>query len=105
VAINVNPAPAVVLATLPGFTDATVAQVMRVRLQGRRITSLNELRDLAGSGGGQITAQRVVFDTRELRVTSIGWNVGYRTAVRVEALVRRGAGNSSTVTVAWRREM
>ena len=104
-AINVNSAPAVVLATLPGFTDATVAQVMRIRLQGRRITTLNELREMAGSGGGQITAQRVIFETRELRVTSIGWNVGYRTAVRVEGLVRRGAGNSSTVTVAWRREM
>lgn len=103
--INVNSAPPVVLATLPGFTDATVAAVMRVRLQGRRITALNELRELAGSGGGQITAQRVTFDTRELRVTSTGWNVGFRTAVRVEALVRRGTGNSSTVTVVWRREM
>ena len=77
---------------------------MRVRVQGRRILNLNELRQMAGNGGGQITAQRVIFETRELRVTSIGWNVGYRTAVRVEALVRRGTGNSSTVTAVWRRE-
>jgi general secretion pathway protein K len=104
-AINVNSAPQVVLATLPGFTDATVAGVMRVRLQGRRILNLNELRQMAGGGGGQITSSRVTFEARELRVTSTGWNAGGRTAVRVEALLRRGAGTSSAITVAWRREM
>ena len=60
---------------------------------------------MAGGGGARITSSRVTFDTRELRITSTGWNVGRRTAVRVEALVRRGGGNSTTTTIGWRREM
>jgi general secretion pathway protein K len=102
--INVNSAPDAVLQTLPGMSRGAAETVVRIRQQGRRITSMNELRQLTGIAN--INNNRVIFMTTEVRVTSTGWNQGRHTAVRIDALVQgSGTGNSATARVISRRSL
>jgi len=87
--INVNTAPAAVLATLPGMSDARLSALMRARESGRRITGNGDLQNVMGGAGPTIPANRVTFDVNSLAVTSTGWNRGGRTPVRVEAIIDR----------------
>jgi general secretion pathway protein K len=98
--INVNTAPPAVLATLPGFSDATVAAIMRLREAGGRIAGLPDLRTLVG---GDLTARNVTFDARSVIVTSTGWNQGGRTPYRIEAMIERGTNSTAPTNVRWRR--
>ena len=102
--INVNSAPPVVLATLPGVSDATVAGIMRLRGAGRRIVNAAELRALTGGTGSSIQTNRVKYDADSLLLTSTGWNQGGRTPVRVEAVItRRGSATTAVTTVGPRK--
>ena len=98
--INVNTAPPAVLASLPGFSDATIAAIMRLRDAGGRVASLADLRTLAG---GDLTARNVTFEARTVFVTSTGWNQGGRTPYRIEAIITRGTNSTAPTSVTSRR--
>ena len=95
--INVNTAPAAVLATLPGVSDAVVAGIIRLRESGRRFTSVAEVQATTG-GGGTLSTRDVTFDARTVLVTSTGWNVGGRTPVRIDAVITRGTNTTGMIT-------
>jgi general secretion pathway protein K len=101
--INVNTAPAPVLATIPGLGDAGVAIIIRTREANRRIALVNELRALVGASTASLPDNRVAFEVRAMTVTSTGWNQGGRTPVRVEAVVSRSGLNARTTSVGPRK--
>jgi general secretion pathway protein K len=82
-AINPNTASQAVLRTLPGFTDAIVTEILRLRESGVMLstpdnllaaigaTARNELERRDGAWRARLT-----FETREVEFTSEGWMVG-----------------------------
>ena len=104
--VNVNTAPAPVLWSLAGMTDAAVDAIMRARATGRRIPTQAALTALTGPLGPTVrfgNGGNVSFQSNEMLITSIGRNRGARTEFRVDALLRRTTGNNATSTVVWRR--
>jgi type II secretory pathway component PulK len=97
--INLNTAERPVLLTLPGFTDETVAAVLRLRGALVQIASLEQLaaalspgaRNLLLDASGELIP-RVAFETREVEVTSEGWVRGSPARARTSGLFVRGGG-------------
>src|SRR5688500_2010318 len=107
-AINVNTAPMVVLATIPGLSDAMRARVLRGRDDGRRVRDIGELRS-RGRASGPLTGHAAVstrfagFEARSVTVTSTGWSQGGRSPYRIEAVITRGGNSTAPTTVTARR--
>jgi general secretion pathway protein K len=105
--IHVNSAPEPVLASISGMTDAAITGLMRVRSTGRRVISIQDLRAVAGNLPAAVTGTgnnaTLSFQTRNVVVTSTGWNHGGRTPFQVEALITRSAAASAGSNVSWRR--
>jgi general secretion pathway protein K len=107
-AINVNTAPMVVVATIPGMTDVMLAGVMRTRDAGRRIANIAELRALGGTstpttGPVALNTRFIGYLAQSVTVTSTGWNQGGRSPYRIEAVITRGGNSSAPTTVISRK--
>jgi type II secretory pathway component PulK len=105
--VNVNTAPAAVLASLPGFGGEAAALVLRARATARPFRSLEELTQRLSPGARQSLVDagaellpRLAFETREVVVEAEGWLDGSPVRVRGEALYAKGGDALFTV---WRR--
>jgi general secretion pathway protein K len=103
--VNLNLAGRPVLLSLPGMTEESAAYVMRERRAGRPVTDLSRLIAALSPGArAQLTAALpllrnvVVTETREMHVSSEGWQPGGTTRVRVDAIISRDADGR----VSWR---
>jgi general secretion pathway protein K len=110
VRVNLNSAPEPVLRALPGMTDAMVLRLLALRSNGQRLRSVNELipgatgRPGQGSSGGGRAASRLsaltTVDTRDVLLTLVARAGPQAAPVRMDLIVRRG--NGATSTIAWR---
>ena len=117
--ININEADTVVLRSIPGMTDRVLVQILALRSQGRRITSMNQIlgaagipvRPAAAGGRGGATAntqtaqQTQLLGSTTVNVTEVGVvltaYVGpQRLPVRLNATITR-AGTASRIT--WKQ--
>lgn len=105
--VNVNSAPAPVLATLPGLGDEAIALIVRSQGGARPLRTLEELTARLSPGArssiveaGAGLMQRITFETREVVVESEGWLDGSPVRARGEALYARGGDALFSV---WRR--
>ncbi|CAN5904824.1 N/A [soil metagenome] len=105
--VNLNAAPRVVLASLPGLGDEAIAMILRARQGGRPLRSMEELTQRLSAGAREAIAEagndlsgRVTFDTREVVVTGEGWLDGSPLRSPAEAVFARGGDALFTV---WRR--
>src|SRR5471032_921897 len=117
--ININEADTVVLRSIPGMTDRVLVQILALRSQGRRITSMNKILGAAGipvrpaAGGGrggtpantQTAQQTQLLGSTTVNVTEVGVqltaHVGpQRMPVRLNATITR-AGTGSRIT--WKQ--
>jgi general secretion pathway protein K len=117
--VNLNSADEPVLRALPGMTDAMVARLLGMRSQGQRLRSVNELVPGAagrpapgrpapgrprrpGAAGSEVVRrlqQRAAVDVREVELTLIARAGPQALPVRVQAVVQRGGG--ATTTIGW----
>lgn len=105
--INVNSAPAPVLASLPGVGGEAIAVMLRAQDSARPFRTLEELtlrlspgaRQSIVDAGGDLM-QRLTFETREVVVEAEGWLDGSPARARAEALYAKGGDALFTV---WRR--
>ena len=104
--VNLNGAPAPVLLALPGMTDESVRLVMRYRIAGRRVASVNALAaELSPLARQRLTdalpalLAGTTTDTREVLVTSTASSGDGVARVRAEALLVY----DRELRVAWRR--
>ena len=117
--VNLNTAPPPVLRVLPGMTDVILAQIMQLRSQGRRITSVGQVlasaqrgrgRAPAGGaqGGGASTgtsaaeqrlAARTTVNTQEIELTMVARTGPQAQPARLVAIIERG----QQATVSWRQ--
>ena len=105
--VNLNAAPRVVLASLPGLGDEAIAMILRARQGSRPMRSMEELTQRLSAGGRAAIAEagnelsgRVTFDTREVVVAGEGWLDGSPLRSPAEAVFARGGDALFTV---WRR--
>jgi general secretion pathway protein K len=105
--VNLNTAPAQVLASVPGMSDEAASVIVRERASGRPLRSVQQLTDLLSPGARQLIQQDIarfmstaIFETREVEVTSNGWVDGSPVEVRATAVLVRGGGGS---IMTWRR--
>ena len=105
--VNLNAAPRVVLASLPGLGDEAIAMILRARQGSRPLRSMEELTQRLSAGARAAIAEagnelsgRVTFDTREVVVTGEGWLDGSPLRSPAEAVFARGGDALFTV---WRR--
>ena len=111
--VNLNTAPAPVLRTLPGMTDVILANILQLRSQGRRITSVNQVLQAAQRGrpltaaqtapngaGGRLAA-RTTVDTREVELTLTAKAAGQSQPARLMAIVERSA--NTLATIEWKQ--
>ncbi len=109
--VNLNSAPEAVLRTLPGISDAIIAQILSMRSGGQRITSVasvvgNAQRQVRGSrGGGDAAAtaaqralsSRASVDTRDLQLELMVRDSLNAEPMRLMAVLQRS--NSGRVAV------
>jgi general secretion pathway protein K len=105
--VNLNAAPRVVLASLPGLGDEAIAMILRARQGSRPLRSMEELTQRLSAGAREAIAEagndlsgRVTFDVREVVVTGEGWLEGSPLRSPAEAVFARGGDALFTV---WRR--
>ncbi len=105
--VNLNAADRPVLLALPGMTDRAVAVLMRLRAQGRRVESLQELaEELSLPAREALEAdmtnllRRTTFETREVEVRSRGWVEAGRVRIEAQGLLVRVR---STAFLVWKR--
>jgi type II secretory pathway component PulK len=113
--INLNAAPEPVLRALPGMNDVILAQILSLRSQGRRITSVqqvmtNATRVPAGRGGRgdqrqqqvervtQQLTERTTVNTTDIELTFLVRDTSRVQPTRLVAIVTRGNGNRASVT-------
>ena len=94
--IDLNAAERPVLLTLPGMSEEAVAQLLRYRRQGRRVTDLDRFADELSPSGRSLLRSALpalqagtVLDTREIHVTSDAWRRGSNVRVRIDAILSR----------------
>ena len=105
--VNLNAAPRVVIASLPGMGDEAIAVIFRYRQSSRPMRSLEEVtqrlsagaREAIAAAGNELSG-RVTFDTREVVVTGEGWLDGSPLRSSAEAVFARGG---DALFTAWRR--
>lgn len=102
--INVNSADTVVLRSVPGMTDETIAQIFSQRSQGRRISSLNSIFPRTQGrvivGNNNQLAGSLTVDVTELQLMLTARVGPQRLPVRLNAIIQRqGAGSRIT----WRQ--
>jgi general secretion pathway protein K len=104
--VNLNSAGREVLLAVPGMNEEAVAVVLRIRRQGRRLASLQELTLELSAGPRQalvdatpVLLTRTTLDTREVEVVSEGRVEGSPVRVHVEGLLVRGGDHAFLV---WR---
>jgi type II secretory pathway component PulK len=107
--INLNDAPVPVLRSLPGMTDATLNQILQLRSQGRRISSVAQIFSSPARGGrplpGQLASTAAVNALQgrtevnvsqvELTITA---RVGPQAQPTVLIAVLRNSGTTADVT-------
>ena len=105
--VNLNAAPRVVIASLPGMGDEAIAVIFRYRQSSRPMRSIEELTQRLSPGAREAIAEagnelsgRVTFDTREVVVIGEGWLDGSPLRSSAEAVFARGGDALFTV---WRR--
>ena len=105
--VNLNAAPRVVIASLPGMGDEAIAVIFRYRQSSRPMRSLEEVTQQLSAGAreaiavaGNELSGRVTFDTREVVVTGEGWLNGSPLRSSAEAVFARGG---DALFTAWRR--
>ena len=105
--VNVNTAPAAVLASLPGFGSEVIAAVLRTQGTAHPLRSLEELTQQLSPGARQSLIDagaelmpRLAFETREVVVEAEGWLDGSPVRARGEALYAKGGDALFTV---WHR--
>jgi general secretion pathway protein K len=105
--INFTTASAPVLAAAPGMSDEAVAVVLRQRAAGQPVRSAQQLQEQLSSAAREMLEHDlprflslVVFETREVAVTSTGWLDGSPVRVRATAVLVRG-GSAAIMT--WRQ--
>jgi general secretion pathway protein K len=106
--VNLNTAPAPVLASVPGMSDEAASVIVRQRASGRPLRIVQELTDLLSPGARQMLQADIarfmsmaIFETLEVEVASLGWVDGSPIQVRASAVLVRGGGSGSIMT--WRR--
>lgn len=97
--INVNEAPAPVLASLPGFTPPVISAVLGARGAGRHLSSLQQIMDLVPSAArGELVRETeallrvLVFETHEIVAEAEGWIEGSPLRARARAILAWGDG-------------
>ena len=105
--VNLNAAPRVVLASLPGLGDEAISMILRARQSSRPMRSMEDLTQRLSAGAREAIVEagtelsgRVTFDTREVVVTGEGWLDGSPVRSPAEAVFARGGDALFTV---WRR--
>ncbi|MEP6619099.1 MAG: hypothetical protein ABJE47_07290 [bacterium] len=103
--VNLNTAPPPVLRVLPGMTDALLNQIIGLRSQGRRITSINQV--LQAAARRPLTpallqpferlASRTTVDTREVELTLVARATPHAQPTRLMAIIQRGGNNAATI--------
>lgn len=106
--VNLNSAPVPVLRALPGMTDATIARILQLRSQGRRINNISEVFPNQRNNGrpipGQLNSQqaqnalagRTSTVTNQLELTFTARVGPQAPPSRLTAVVQRA--NTSNVT-------
>lgn len=104
--VNLNSAGREVLLAVPGMSEEAVVVLLRIRRQGRRLASLQELTLELSAGPRQALVDatpallgRTTLETREVEVLSEGRVAGSPLRVRVEGLLVRGGDHAFLV---WR---
>jgi type II secretory pathway component PulK len=107
--INLNDAPVPVLRSLPGMTDATLNQILQLRSQGRRISSVGQIFASAARGGRPLPGQlastaavnalqgRTEISASQVEIT-ITSRVGPQAQPTVLIAVLRNSGTTADVT-------
>jgi type II secretory pathway component PulK len=111
--VNLNAAPPPVLKVLPGMTDAILSQILSLRSQGQRITSVAEVMGSAMRGRRLTTAQQAasaqVTQRLAARATVLTQNVELTITSRsgtqakpaqLVAIVTRG---NATASISWQQ--
>ena len=105
--VNLNAAPRVVLASLPGLGDEAIGMILRAREGSRPMRSIEELTQRLSAGAREAIAEagndlsgRVTFDTREVVVAGEGWLDGSPLRSPAEAVFAHSGDALFTV---WRR--
>lgn len=104
--VNLNAADRPVLLALPGMTTEAAEVLVRMRRQGRRLASVDELPGLLSSAArDELVAEmarlrfRVALETRDLEVRSTGWIEGAPARVVMEGLLARGGQTAFLVSL------
>jgi type II secretory pathway component PulK len=114
--INLNSAPAPVLRVLPGMTDAILAQILNLRSQGRRITSVQQVMSAAQRGrvmtqavaqanaaATQRLAARAAVETSQVALTFTVRSAPQAQPVRLLVVLQRSnVGNQQVAAVQFR---
>jgi general secretion pathway protein K len=113
-AINVNTAPAPVLRALPGMTDVTLAMILQMRSQGRRISNMGDIFPQQRGGGirtvgGQLASQqaqnalqsRTSFTTNTIELTITARAGPQSPPSTLTAILQRGQGQATITFKQW----
>ncbi|MEP6622282.1 MAG: type II secretion system protein GspK [bacterium] len=102
--VNVNTAPLAVLRSLPGIGDEAANVLVRARQYGHPIRSLPELSLRLSSAARQALADatsdlngRVIFETSQVSVETVGWVSGSPVRVAGVAIYQRSGDLLGTV--------
>ncbi|MES2176729.1 MAG: hypothetical protein V4550_02600 [Gemmatimonadota bacterium] len=110
--VNLNTAPTPVLRVLPGMTDAILANILALRAQGRRITSVAQVMQAATRGLNaqaqvqvQATTQRLTtrttVNTQQVELTLIARVAPHAQPTRLMAIIERSA--PTLATLEWKQ--
>lgn len=116
--ININTAPEAVLRALPGMTDVILVNILALRSQGRRITSVNQVMTAAtrggrgGAPGGRGGAAQpsptetaltsaTTVNTQAVELTMLVQNPAQVQPTRLVALVTRAGTNANLAWQLW----
>jgi len=104
--VNVNKASEPVLLSVPGMTSLAAAAIAGAQRGHRRIANLGQLLEMLPVQARTVLEQnpigvaRLVFETHELELRSVGWIAGSPVRVHETAIVTR---MGTTPVVTWRR--
>jgi general secretion pathway protein K len=111
--VNLNSAPVPVLRVLPGMTDATLARILQLRSQGRRISSVSEIFGALGRTGrplpGQLNSPAAIAQiqaaatttTQQIEFTFTARTGAQASPTKLTAVVARQGNNAVVRTKSW----